>query len=258
MLDDDKTTFAWKTLDTPWQHILLTNKFMITDCLPDGNCQFRSIETALIHAGIKKSHEQLRKVIASYINKISLNEFKQIIESYKLEQQHNEFQGSWDPSIIKTKKQFIQEITTPGFHFQGDHITLSLLSNALNIDFILFNDNYLITDLSNSKNLKDNIIILYFTNSHYQTIGLQISTKKIQTVFQRSNIPSELNNIIDRYTFLFNHVSHVYNNLKPNVTLNSLLSELKNNLTLSKSDISSIIKILRLILEQNSFFHQMN
>jgi hypothetical protein len=124
---------------------LMSDAFYVKDCLGDGNCQFRSIETALADAGYRMSHEKLRRLIAQYINQMSNDEF---LASYKIigwKKNMENLKAIWNPYQVKSKREFINHVTKSGFHFQGDNITLSL-SKAIKIDFVIFDDNYNITN----------------------------------------------------------------------------------------------------------------
>lgn len=257
--------FFWKSLDKDWQDKLLSNKFLIKDCVGDGNCQFRSIETALTNGGFKTSHKNLRNLIARYINNIPMEEFATILRSYQLEQQFGEFRGNWDPRSINTKRDFIKEIKKQGFNFEGDNITLSLLSKACKIDFIIFDDTYNIIDISNPDELNSKIIILYYlkNDGHYNTIGYR-KKNKIVTLFRRKHLPKELELLMNKPKYIVEHIKKIYlqnsnnNNSKKasKITLNTMLSELEKNtkINFSKKDKKEIIKILIKWLNDEKFF----
>jgi hypothetical protein len=103
-------TWNLEELDDCWKTKLLSNKFYIKECIGDGNCQFRSIETALKTAGFKLKHTKLRNLIARYIRQITDQEFHMIVQSYRLEKDNGEFEGGWDPYQISDKKDFIKEV----------------------------------------------------------------------------------------------------------------------------------------------------
>jgi hypothetical protein len=251
--------FEWKPLGETWKSKLLTDKFFIKNCLGDGNCQFRSIETALVDAGLRTSHDKLRRVIATYIRKMSKSEFMDIIGHYRLEKETGEFVGKWDPLTVKHKKDFIDIITTPGFTFQGDNLTLALLSKALKIDFILFDNKYNITDLSNTDEPQNRIIILYYekmsSSGHYQTIGLK-TPRKMKTLFTREKLPVEVEILLNKNKFFLRHISEIYTELKKRTTLNKTISRLQSSMVteLSKGERKLVMKILKTVLENDRFF----
>ena len=137
--DDD---YIWIPFKSPVQNL------MIKDCNPDGNCQFRSIEQALYQYNNKYTHIKLRKIIGDYIKKLNDEEFQNIIDNYKIEKDNDEFIGNWDPYKVKSKGEFIKHINTLGFHFEGDDTTLNILSNILNVNFIIINKNKSVTSVS--------------------------------------------------------------------------------------------------------------
>lgn len=257
----EKDVFIWEPIDERWSKKLLSEYFVIKNCLSDGNCQFRSIETALTNAGHKTDHEKLRRSICKYINNIDNNEFFNIIQSYRLEKQHGEFEGNWDPFVIKNKRDFIKQLKQPGFNFQGDNITLSLISQSLNIDIIILDDNLNITDLSNPEKLNQKLIILYFDkkNKHYKTIGIKLK-KKVHSIFKRSDLPIEILRIIDKQNFFLHHIQTIcLQELKcKKLNLNTVIKSLENKLQipLSNKDKETIFKIIRTILENENYFNK--
>ena len=258
----EKDDYVWEQLPKPWTDKLLSNNFVIKNCLGDGNCQFRSIETALINAGYKTNHERLRNVIAKYIRGLDNSEFFAIIQNYRIEKKNGEFVGDWDPFKIKNKRQFIIEIKKTGFNFQGDNITLSLLSKAIGIDIIILTSNFEITNLSNPDNLQPKIMILYYDKlgdsyGHYQTIGLKIK-KKVQTIFKRPVIPKELDILLDKHTFILNHVVDICT-LCDELKLNDILMSLQKRIgKISKNDKLTTMNIVKSILENQKYFKEIN
>jgi hypothetical protein len=247
----EKKEFDWIPLDEKWQRKLLSQSFMQKDCKGDGNCQFRSIETALTDAGYKTTHSRLRRLIAKYINKIPDKEFHEIMQNYIIEKESGEFQGGWDPMEVKNKKQFIRVIKHTGFYFEGDNITLALLSKAINVDFLILDDDYNMTDLSNPDELNPKVIILYYVKSgHYKTIGIKNKNGNVKTIFKREKLPKELDTIIDRYTFYVEHVKRAMTTM-PKTTLNKILKEVQKQLQvdLSKEDKKLIMTILKQMFE---------
>jgi len=182
--------YIWKPFKYPIKNL------MIKDCKPDGNCQFRSIEQALYQYNNKYTHIKLRKIIGDYINKLNNDDFQHIIDNYKIEKDNSEFVGNWDPYKVKNKQAFIKHINKLGFHFEGDDTTLNILSDILNVDFIIINKNKSITLKLNNKRA---IIILYYQKSrlsgHYQTIGLK-SKDTVISAFNSKSLPIEIKELI--------------------------------------------------------------
>ena len=251
--------FSWKQLDEKWQDKLMSCNFMIKDCIGDGNCQFRSIETALKNSGIKIDHTRLRSLIAKHIRHIPDEEFLLIIQNYIIEKENGEFIGKWNPEIIKNKREFIYQIKQPGFHFEGDNVTLSILSKVLKIDFLIFNNDFNIIDISNPDIFNEKLIILYYLRNsnygHYMTIGLKNKRDKIISLFKRSKLPNVLSILLNKQTFLLEHIKRIFekfNSINKKPTLNNIIAELENAIQfkLSKSDKQKVIKILRIWMDE--------
>lgn len=265
----EKDTFIWEPLQPEWQSKLLCNTFVIKNCLGDGNCQFRSIETALSNAGCKTDHERLRKSLVKYINSLDNKDFFDIIQLYRIEKQNGEFVGDWDPFSIKNKRQFNNELKKPGFNFQGDHITLSLVSKALGLDIILLDNYFNITDLSNPDQLQPKVIVLYYdnkgtlgqgTSGHYQTIGIITKRKKVYTMFKRSELPEEIDRLLDKHNFFLQHIRDICSkDLGCNkLQLNNIIKQVEDRIKtkISKNDKIKIIQIIRTILENENYFNE--
>jgi len=257
-INPKKISYIWQDISKEWKTKLMSDNFVMKNCLSDGNCQFRSIETALTNSGYKTNHKHLRNIIAKYITKIENPEFFNIIQNYRIEKQHGEFVGDWDPFLIKNKSDFIKQIKQTGFHFQGDYITLSLISKAIKIDIVIFNDDYTITDLSNPEDLQQKIIILFYDSKHYQTIGIK-KRINVQTIFLRTQLPKELEMVIDKHTFLSRHLQNVCEkqNCKK-IQLNKMLNIIQKNIqsSLSRQDKRTILELLQKWLDNKNFFHK--
>lgn len=192
-------TFTWKKLKTKWKNILGDDyySFVIKDCTGDGDCQFRSIENLLNSEG--GNFLNYRTQIADYILTISDEDFQNYLLNYRLEYDEGDFEDEWDPYAINTREEFANEIRKPGFNFQGDEVTLSILTKILHHDFIIMND-YDQTSFKISSEGNNTIIILYYIEKkgygHYNAIGLINELDEVQTVFDLSNLPHEINILI--------------------------------------------------------------
>lgn len=185
--------FFWQPLSNQWKNILNNDHFMLKDCKGDGNCQFRSIETALIGQFPELTHIKLRQIIAHHIKQLNDEDFQTIIINYQIEVDNKDFEGKWDPYTIKTKDAFINEVTKLGMHFQGDNITLGLISKALKIDFLIFNNNT--KEYYPIQNDNNYFIFLYYEKpsyGHYKTIGYKEPNGNIKTIFKRKYLPIPL------------------------------------------------------------------
>jgi hypothetical protein len=230
-VEKKQVIFEWEPMSSEWETKLLSKSFMIKDTIDDGNSQFRAIETALI--GFKnRSHIEIRADIARYINKMPKIEFNNIIDLYKIEKDTGTFKSKWNPYKLNTKKDFNSEIKRPGRRFVGDNIILSLIPYILGIDFIVFDNNFSIIDLSNPKLENKYYCILYSDNNVYKTIGLS-KGDSIKTIFKKSKLPPELKLILDRELLIISHMKHIKSSSLHD-TLDDLSERLK--ITLSRSD----------------------
>jgi hypothetical protein len=263
----NKSVYFWQELPDLLQEKLMSNNFVKMDCLADGNCQFRSIETALKHAGYKITHKKLRAAISKYIYRLSNQDFALIINNYRQEKENGIFIGNWNPFEINNKKDFINEIKKDGFHFQGDDVTLSLLTKILKTDFLIISDDQYIIDTSNRDQLNDRIIILHYkpfdNNGHYQTIGLKKQETprktKIETIFFRNNLPIDVKRLFDKHEMMTYHIQNVCNKetcQKEN--MHQIISKIENNLgkSITKNDRCDLIKILYTWIHNNNYLQQ--
>lgn len=246
--------YSWVPLNKKWQLILRSNNFREKECNGDGNCQFRSIAQALSNAGFKHNHKKLRQDISKYIYELPQDQFELIINNYRFEIQSGDFQGNWDPLKVQTRYDFAKHLKKSGNHFQGDNITMSLLSQVLKIDFIVFDTDYNITDLSNNDSLNDTVILLFYikgnnNSGHYKTLGL-INNKNVQTIFLRSNLPFEIQQLFNKQLFFENHIKDYINSNSPQdvITLHSITHYLKDILTKNFTLLEKKI-IMRLALD---------
>jgi hypothetical protein len=227
-LPKDKEKHVWVPIDDQWKKILMSEFYFVKDCAPDGNCQFRSLEEAIkSDSQIKASHKKLRRMVAEHILTLSDLQFQDILNNYKAEKDSGEFYGDWDPNAIKTKRQLALEIKKPGFNFEGDNMTLSILSKVLNVDIFIFNQNtHSITKIEKDNT---NFIILNFIQSdntgHYKTIGFKLG-KDIQTLFDRNNLHEDMLALVDKNIFYTKHIQQVYELYEP-FTCNDLSSNLE-------------------------------
>lgn len=258
----DEEVFTWEPLEEPWRKKLQSENFVVKNCLGDGNCQFRSIETALTNAGCKTDHERLRRSLCKYINGLENAEFFDIIQNYRLEKQHGEFVGEWDPFSIRNKRDFTTQLKKPGFNFQGDNITLSLICKVLNVDIVILDSSLNISDLTNNDKPHPKIIFLYYDRSkqHYKTIGFQTKRKRIITMFKRTELPEEIDRILDKHNFYLYHIKNICSQeLKcGRIELNKIIKTIEDRIQthLSKQDKRSILKIIRMILDNEDFFNR--
>jgi hypothetical protein len=224
----DKEKHVWVPIDDKWKKILMSDFYFIKDCAPDGNCQFRSLEEAIkSNAELKASHKKLRRMVAEHILTLSDLQFQDILNNYKAEKDSGEFYGDWDPNAIKTKRQLALEIKKPGFNFEGDNMTLSILSKVLNLDIFIFNQNtHTITKIENDN---PEFIIINFIQSgntgHYKTIGFKLK-KDVQTIFNRTDLPNDMVPLVDKQLFYTKHIQQIYDLYDP-FTCNDLIANIE-------------------------------
>ena len=201
-IDDLENDYIWEQFSKKLPNLV------IKDCIPDGNCQFRSIENALYQYNNKYTHIKLRKMVGNYILNLPESDFLSILNNYKIEKDNDEFLGHWDPYKVKTKTDFIKNINTLGFHFEGDDVTLNIISNVLHLDFIILNSNKSITLKINNNKF---IIVLYYEKTglsgHYKTIGLKNEKRgTIITAFKSQLLPKEIQYLIELSKISKKHV----------------------------------------------------
>lgn len=260
-----KPVSFWQELSLPLQKKLMSKDFVKMDCLADGNCQFRSIETALKHAGYKINHKKLRDAVGKYIYKLPNQEFALIISNYREEKENNIFIGDWNPFNITNKREFINEIKKEGFHFQGDYITLSLLTKVLQTDFIVISNDEYIIDTSNPEKLNERLIILYYqsfdNNGHYQTIGLKQQETprktKIQTVFFRNeNLPIDIKRLIDSHEMMNYYIHDICTKeICQKENIHEIISKIEKEMgrPIKNSERCDLIKILYTWINNNNY-----
>lgn len=239
----------WERLPKKWQQYLLSNNFLIRDVKGDGNCQFRSINVALRNSEQNYSHLELRNLLANYIRNMEESKFIMIIENYKEEKENNQFEGEWDPNEIQTQEDLAKEIEKPGFNYEGDDITLSLLTDILSIDFVIF-DNYNVFNVGNNHN---KFIILYresdnTCSGHYNIIGFENDDIRPQTIFYKTDLPNELKTILDTDTLYTTHLQILYHSIRV-FSVKNIFNYFKKFKTLNAHEKTKIRKISKDIVE---------
>jgi hypothetical protein len=191
--------YGWEDIDFIWES-QIGDAYLILDCGSSGDCLFHSIAEALnlkqIYSNSNNVEEldfyhvdSLRKAASS---KITSDNFNLILESYKLEDELGEFQGDWDPNKITRIEELQSEIEKSGNNFWGDHITIQLLSTALQINFVILNCNddedvsYTTVEIPGNKGF---IILYYLNNCHFTLVG-KFDGKRMNVIFK--TIPNEI------------------------------------------------------------------
>lgn len=196
--DYEKLNLGWKKRLK--SKISKNSLWGLKDCGAEGDCLFLCIEEALLDFHRMEddsfSVENLRRLAASQITD---DNFNIILETYKAEVECDEFEGMWNPYSIKTPKQLKREIEKCGNSFWGDHIIIQLLSEALEINFIILNDENELAQHEfrlqrigmNFKKERKTIVLSYYSNVHYQLVGY-FNGCYMQTCFKFEEIPPEL------------------------------------------------------------------
>ena len=171
----------------------------IKDCGGDGDCLFLCLEEALKNFYQPQednySVQSLRNLAAE---KVTKDNFLSILENYKAEEEIGEFDGSWNPQTIRNIEELQDEIKKCGNSFWGDHIILQLLSEKLDINFIILNDENEFADEytlqrtgTDFKQERRTIILSYYSNVHYQLVGY-FNGQRMQTLFNYEDLPEEI------------------------------------------------------------------
>ena len=192
--------FTKKEEETMWQrwkdNPLGLAHLYIKDTGAGGNCQFSSIAEAIRPiAKTPLTIADLREIAARQLQRLPEQQFQNMLSSYREEWKRHELKDGWNPFQVQTREQLAQAITHPnrngnGFFFQGDHYTLELLSQALELNiFVLdYQKEYV---LECGGNFARTICLLYHSQPpfyHYQLLGLGApSSKDIYTVFSNGS-----------------------------------------------------------------------
>ena len=190
--------YGWVKLNIEWRKKLDSANYCVLECGSDGDCLFHVISEALNLDLIfkndipKYSILDIRKIASNEIND---DNFEIILESYKAELEYGEFIGDWNPNEINSKDDLKKEVEKKGDSFWGDHILLQLISKALGINFIIFDNNKNnIYSLFDNLKYEKTVYLYYYDNYHFQLIG-HFNGKVINTVFDKKDIPEIILNL---------------------------------------------------------------
>ena len=197
--------YGWTKLHKKW--IIKLNKlsknksknslFGVLDCGGAGDCLFNCISYA-INEDKDINSEGLRLSLANYITE---EKFNSIIEIYSILKDTDEFEEVWDPDVISFKD-FKEILKEGGDNYWGDSLILDFLKEYLNINIVVLYDNditnqyyhYPMFDIYHKD--KNTVILLYKNEIHFQLIG-HFSENKMNTVFNRENIPEEILSMVE-------------------------------------------------------------
>lgn len=169
----------------------------VIDCGGDGECLFHCISHALSSELTDYfDYEDIRNIIAESIDD---SIFKNIIETYRVLKESEDFDENWNPHEIVSKEQFQELIKIGGNNYWGDHILFQLILRALKLNiFVLKMDNttdecgIYHTHHEYNRSMKT-IILLYEDNIHFKLVGY--FKNKMITLFKDEDIPFEIKRI---------------------------------------------------------------
>ncbi len=190
-------TEKWNKYDPDWLkecEFIVDNTFKVGDFGGGGDCQFLSVA-----AGLNLSSDEyaitcrdVRQAIVSAISILDNESLNNLFKKYKtLEQDPLKKENfEWIENIkdIKTfKNALTQRINTLGWTYQGDDITLSLMSELYDIGFIIFDtsNKYILYIGSDNSEF---IFLNYLGGSHYQLVVQFLSENKIKSLFDKDDI----------------------------------------------------------------------
>lgn len=162
----------------------IENKPYIIECGGEGNCLFHVISfilNELLSNEKKYDSDKVRKLTAKSINNDNVNS---ILENYLIDYKNHNSEFLWNPeelnefSIEQKTKELKSIIKTDGYIYEGDMVSLSLLSNSdifkkHKLGIIIFTDHYNIHTIPDLPYIPEIYGIIYnVSNIHWQLIGM--------------------------------------------------------------------------------------
>lgn len=159
------------------------------DCGGAGNCLFSVIARILSKLTSKKcSSDTVRKITAKSINKENIDT---LLENYIIEYRNAEEDFMWDPikinecdSVKEKTNELRSVVRTSGYTYEGDDVTLTLLSNSKIFDeyklgIVIVTSSCQITFVRDVPYEPEIYAIIYnIGNYHWQLVGARIDNKK--------------------------------------------------------------------------------
>jgi len=191
--------YGLEPLSEEWEMRLDDNYFLL-DCGGDGDCLFHVISEALNLYNIAKGKNKYKLYDAQDIRKIAADSvtrknFRDILCSYTLAKESDEFIGLWNPNFVETVKDLREEICEMGDNFWGDQIILSLIQDKLKLNvIILSNTTTSVYPTGTDINKYERTIVIYYYNDvHFQLVSyFNIEKNTLETIFTKNTIPEEL------------------------------------------------------------------
>ena len=164
------------------REILTLLQEMNVECGGGGDCQFNSIGTAIDAQGTTFAQKgfAIRQLLAYIIQTMSDDDFQKLLERYKTEKRNRALEGkAIDKWIVEVhdKPAFIKEILKSGTNYEGDEMSLNLLSKALGIGIYVIDRSRLNRSVLGFNVNKNEFILLMYTGNqqfgHYQALGVK-------------------------------------------------------------------------------------
>ena len=197
--------YGWNKMNIQWIKILnkLTpekkknSRFGILDCGGDGNCLFNCINYAMNGYDNIFGIERFRE---GFSESITEEDFKNIIDIYKISKNCGEFKEDWDPCEI-TYEEFKMKVKMGGDEYWGDFLILNLIKDYLNVNFVVLYSNDMTGEYYNYPIFFEyndelmTIILLYENDNHFKLVG-NYKTDRMIYNFKKDSIPNEILRII--------------------------------------------------------------
>jgi len=209
----------------PWKNKFGIEGMCQADCGAGGHCQFLALSAGL-RPVYNYSAAQLRGLAGAEALKLSDDQFRGIIDVYREELKDGEFAGTWDPRQCKTKADLQRAIVTPnvtgdGNAYQGDAVTVDLLSRALRVNVVVFYHRQGYSYEYGASSFRYTTCLLYHSGGnfhHYQLLGIleqartssnRVSSAlppQVRTLFDVTNLPKCLQLYLDSKKRRCDHV----------------------------------------------------
>lgn len=169
-----------------------------------GDCQFHAVALGLSKSVSAPKNEKLdslfmRRLVAMAISKMSKDDFDAVMAAYRAEEEVGSTDVSWRPSQVKDVQALKRAVLTPGTTFQGDDMTLSMLSRATGISFIviqyplpLHRKGVALAKAVGDPSEFDVCMCLLYTGSHYQLVVLRKrGDDRVHSLFNTHRVPDD-------------------------------------------------------------------
>jgi len=204
--------YGWEKINDSWVRRLnkhtekkpKNNLYGVLDCGSNGDCLFHCIAEALNQEfNIPQwDANNIRKVAS---NCITRENYKNILEIYRLQKINEEFDGLWNPNKINNQNELKNIIEKPGNTFWGDHIIIQLLEEYMELNIVvlkvytddLFDNSFIknetkIYPMGSSLDKEKKTIFLCYENEVHFTLMGYFKDNSMMTLFTWDNIPKEL------------------------------------------------------------------